>query len=145
MIERSDFFLNRTIWLGVSVENQKAADERIPLLLQTPAAVRYLSCEPLLGPVNLERYTWPLHWHWDSKYKTPEAAIASGAYAERKPQGLLSADTPLISWVIVGGESGHAARPTTAVQVGKETTWRVGKKKAGRLLDEREWNEFPSI
>lgn len=41
------------IWLGVSVENQAAADERIPLLLQTPAAVRFLSCEPLLGPIQL--------------------------------------------------------------------------------------------
>ncbi len=58
------------IWLGVTVENQKAADERIPLLLQTPAAVRFLSCEPLLEPVDIgmsvatcdccER--WPSRW-----------------------------------------------------------------------------------
>lgn len=41
------------VWLGVSVENQAAADERIPLVLQTPAAKRFLSCEPLLGPINL--------------------------------------------------------------------------------------------
>ncbi len=41
------------IWLGVSVENQQAADERIPLLLQTPAAVRFVSCEPMLGAVDL--------------------------------------------------------------------------------------------
>lgn len=40
------------VWLGVTVENQRAADERIPLLLQTPAALRFLSCEPLLGEVN---------------------------------------------------------------------------------------------
>jgi protein gp37 len=44
------------IWLGVSVEDQKAADERIPLLLQVPAAVRFVSCEPLLGPVDLSVY-----------------------------------------------------------------------------------------
>ena len=44
------------IWFGVSVENQETADERIPLLLQTPAAVRFVSAEPLLGPVDLERY-----------------------------------------------------------------------------------------
>lgn len=43
----------QNVWLGTSVENQKAADERIPLLLQVPAAVRFLSYEPLLGPVNL--------------------------------------------------------------------------------------------
>lgn len=41
------------VWLGVSVEDQKSADERIPLLLETPAAVRFISAEPLLGPVNL--------------------------------------------------------------------------------------------
>ena len=41
------------VWLGVSVEDQYAADERIPLLLQTPAAVRWISAEPLLGPVDL--------------------------------------------------------------------------------------------
>ena len=43
------------IWLGVSVEDQKTADERIPLLLQTPAAVRWVSYEPALGSVNLNR------------------------------------------------------------------------------------------
>jgi protein gp37 len=47
------------VWLGVSVENQKAADERIPLLLQTPAAVRFLSVEPMLGPVDLSRWLSP--------------------------------------------------------------------------------------
>ena len=46
--------LNKDIWLGVSVENQETANQRIPLLLQTPAAVRWISAEPLLGPINLE-------------------------------------------------------------------------------------------
>ena len=44
------------VWLGVSVEDQETADERIPLLLETPAAVRFVSCEPLLGPLGLSRY-----------------------------------------------------------------------------------------
>lgn len=56
----------KNVWMGVSVENQKAADERIPHLLNIPAAVRWLSCEPLLGPVNLSRYIdnyeEVLHW-----------------------------------------------------------------------------------
>ena len=46
----------RNVWLGTSVENQRWADERIPLLLDTPAAVRFVSCEPLLGPVDLSGY-----------------------------------------------------------------------------------------
>jgi len=49
------------IWLGVSVEDQARADERIPLLLDTPAAVRFLSCEPLLGPVDLTRWLPDCH------------------------------------------------------------------------------------
>lgn len=55
------------VWLGTSVEDQKAADQRIPALLQTPAAVRFLSCEPLLSPLDLglrRDYAWwdGLHW-----------------------------------------------------------------------------------
>lgn len=70
------------VWLGVSCEDQRAADERIPLLLQTPAAVRFLSCEPLLGPIG----------------------IPNGWLGEFDGQGG-------IDWVIAGGESGPGARP----------------------------------
>jgi protein gp37 len=52
----------KNIWLGVSVENQKAADYRIPLLLETPAAIRFLSCEPLLEAVSIRKYLHGLHW-----------------------------------------------------------------------------------
>jgi len=48
--------LLRHVWLGTSVEDQQRADERIPHLLATPAAVRFLSCEPLLGPVDLSQF-----------------------------------------------------------------------------------------
>ena len=50
------------VWLGVSVEDQQRADERIPLLLETPAAVRFLSCEPLLGPVDLRALVFHIDW-----------------------------------------------------------------------------------
>lgn len=76
------------IWMGVSVENQKYADERIPHLLQTPAAVRFLSCEPLLGPVDLGLLgTCPKEW-----------GIGYRMIGD------------LLHWVIVGGESGPGAR-----------------------------------
>lgn len=81
------------VWLGVSVEDQKAADERIPLLLQTPAAVRFVSCEPLLGPVDLEPHLQYPPFH--ENYKL--------TFGVNEFQGL--------DWVIVGGESGHGARP----------------------------------
>lgn len=69
------------VHLGVSVEDQKTADERIPLLLRTPAAVRFVSAEPLLGPVDLQH----------SGPKNMEVY-------------------PRIVWVIIGGESGPGAR-----------------------------------
>jgi len=50
------------IWLGVSVENQRRADERIPVLLNTPAKVKFVSCEPLLGPVDLSSFLSSLDW-----------------------------------------------------------------------------------
>jgi protein gp37 len=85
------------VWLGASVENQECADERIPLLLQTPAAIRFLSCEPLLGPVSLS--------HMNSKRgyfaNVPELESGGKVYPKR-------AD---IDWVIIGGESGARARP----------------------------------
>src|SRR5690606_37625495 len=52
------------VWLGVSVEDQQRADERIPVLLDTPAAVRFLSCEPLLGPVDLSHHLFGGELSW---------------------------------------------------------------------------------
>lgn len=73
--------LPNNIWLGTTCENQEQADKRIPELLAVPAAIRFLSCEPLLGPVDLFAVS-----------KDPFGGI------------------PGIDWVIVGGESGHGAR-----------------------------------
>lgn len=88
------------VWLGVSVENQKAADERIPLLLQTPAAVRFLSCEPLLGPVDLSGFK-----PFDGECFCQESIDGC------KPRLAKGCPETAIDWVIVGGESGPGARP----------------------------------
>lgn len=88
------------VWLGTSVENQKAADERIPLLLQTPAAIRFLSCEPLLGPVNLNQIIAPhdpAGHHFSAIQETHDDCLYVGPSQ--------------VDWVIAGGESGHGARP----------------------------------
>lgn len=109
------------VWLGTSVENQAAADERIPHLLATPAAVRFLSCEPLLSEVDLSRWLEPTHaneclncgWegarfisHDDYEWSVeggdlicPKCGHRSGASA-----------TDGVAWCIVGGESGPGAR-----------------------------------
>lgn len=155
------------VWLGVSVEDQQRADERIPHLLATPAAVRFLSAEPLLGPVSLR---WlPID------YKPRQARGESiGEYDAAGGLG----------WVIVGGESGPGARPmhpawarslrdqcaaagvsfffkqwgewapvddypSEIVEefdvrgLSEDGVIRVGKSRAGRLLDGREHSEMP--
>jgi protein gp37 len=105
------------IWLGVSTEDQPTADERIPLLLQTPAAVRFISAEPLLGPINLSRYLVPpMHVTWGNTDLPPAErerpstedvqAVSQLARAAARMQGQAYLD-----WVIVGGESGPGARP----------------------------------
>jgi protein gp37 len=71
------------VWIGTSVEDQQRADERIPYLLEIPAAVRFLSCEPLLSEVDLSDAIWP----------------RDGGHGTRR-----------VDWVIVGGESGPKAR-----------------------------------
>lgn len=85
------------VWLGVSAENQQWADIRIPALLDTPAAVRFVSAEPLLGPIKLPSFC-------DCGCNKP-AEIARSE-AEAGVQTTLG-----INWVIVGGESGPGARP----------------------------------
>ncbi len=160
------------VWLGVSVENQHFADERIPLLLQTPAAVRWISCEPLLGSLDISKY------------------LRCRKGQEITPGGCVSI-IPDLDWVVCGGESGPSARPMhpdwarllrdqcqaagvpfffkqwgefgppqkelnhltaalprtfTGVNIGGgELMLRYGKKLSGRLIDGREWNEFPQV
>ncbi len=165
------------MWFGVSVEDQQRADERIPLLLQTQAAVRFLSVEPMLEEVNLQYFQ------------------------EHLPPAFHFGWLEAIHWVICGGESGQQARPMHPNWAsslrdqcqdanvpfffkqwgewmphpeppnpkgsyhggiflmpngrwGNQGDWwegraqamdKVGKKKAGALLDGREWREFPSL
>ncbi len=141
----------KNLWLGVSVEDQKRAALRIPALIDTPAWIRWLSCEPLLGPIDLSA--------------TDQDTLVDGG----------------IDWVVVGGESGHGARPmhpdwarglrdqcvdvgipfffkqwgefapmVPSVAPGREIRAypgallrKAGKKLAGRELDGRTWDEFP--
>ncbi len=162
------------IWIGVTAENQRMADERIPILLSTPAAVRFVSVEPMLERVDIYQ------WLGGNRDINPPHPYNGG-----------------LSWVICGGESGPGARPMhpdwarelrnqcinagvpfffkqwgewsaencglnefTAIfpeggygymagwgtkHPGAVQAWKVGKKTAGRLLDGREWNEWPNV
>ncbi|MDB5359789.1 MAG: hypothetical protein JWO51_1086 [Rhodospirillales bacterium] len=159
------------VWLGTTVENQEEADRRIAHLLAVPAKIRFLSCEPLLGP---------LHLRWALSCNPLE--IASG-FQRRGHFSPGLEKLRRLDWVIAGGESGHGARPIhpdwsralrdqcAAVGVpflfkqwgewGPRPSYeevpigtvdrhsfgvaRIGKKRAGRLLDGVEHNAFPEM
>jgi protein gp37 len=157
------------VWLGTSIEDQATADARIPHLLATPAAVRFVSAEPLLGPVDLTKPGW---WRpiIDDEYGAGHEWLT--AINIPSPRSRTASQ---IHWVIVGGESGPGARPMhpdwarslrdqcTAAGVAfffkqwGEFVWRlrheppqaseyphkVGKGAAGRLLDGGTWDQMP--
>jgi protein gp37 len=93
------------VWLGVSVEDQHAANERIPDLLATPAAVRWLSCEPLIGPVDLTMIEFPNERGGMECWDALDLHLIDGAAMQDN-----SCDATL-GWVVAGGESGAEARP----------------------------------
>ncbi len=138
-------------WLGVSTEDQRTADERVPLLLQTPAAVRFLSCEPLLGPIDLERITLEDGF---CDARTGEHWIEDDLGYHASVDG---PDWEPIDWVIAGGESGPNFRALNldwarslrdqcqAVGVAFHFKQVGGHTHAagGRELDGRTWDEFP--
>ena len=107
------------VWLGVSVENQARADERIPWLLKTPAAVRFLSVEPLLGPVDLE-------------FDEIDIALEPDGYGNTAIKGPLR-------WVIGGGESGG---PPERALVEKRCAG-CGKEGYAAHQERREWLPKP--
>ncbi|MBX9816167.1 MAG: phage Gp37/Gp68 family protein [Sphingomonas sp.] len=165
----------RHVWQLVSVEDQGAADHRIPILMTVPALVRGISAEPLLGPVDLSGFTnaepGNVGTQGDAPCSDDCGAVTSGQAGIR---GVVARPIPRLNWVIVGGESGPNARPmhrawacalrdqcTTAgvpfffkqwgewapnfsLSCGGERFQRLGKKKTGRLLDGREYSEFPT-
>ncbi|PSR27617.1 MAG: hypothetical protein C7B46_19330 [Sulfobacillus benefaciens] len=131
------------VWLGVSVEDQRRADERIPLLLQTPAAVRFVSCEPLLGPVVLTALPFP---------------VPGGETVAINALHRSSVFAPRIDWVIAGAESGPKARPMDDDWVRslrdqcqaagvpfffKQRATDKGHKLVTPLLDGQLWQAFP--
>jgi protein gp37 len=99
------------VWLGASVEDQAAANERIPALLGLSAAVRFLSVEPLLGPVDLRRWLHVIPVFQSSMSAIDRSLSAPTAHCERSYR--VHTGEPIhseIDWVIVGGESGPGAR-----------------------------------
>ncbi|MGX9981933.1 phage Gp37/Gp68 family protein [Methylobacterium fujisawaense] len=90
------------VWLGVSAEDQRRADERVPELLATPAAVRFVSAEPLLGSIDFTAIAIDDHYVLDA---------LRGLYVGLTPEAAPYFPNNALDWIIVGGESGPGARP----------------------------------
>jgi protein gp37 len=92
------------LWLGVTVENQEQAGKRIPLLLQTVAAIRFVSCEPLLSLINLSHIDAEMSGH-------PDWYFINSLTGKHTDMGRPCKQVGKIDWVIAGGETGPKARP----------------------------------
>lgn len=133
------------IWLGVTACNQKEANDKIPLLLEIPANVRFLSLEPLLGPIDLSRFIRKEDFPIGEETRGKLQRGLGGHKRETLPIGL----------VIVGGETGPGARPMKPewVEDVRDQCIAAGipfffkawgpRKEAGRTLVGKEWNELP--
>lgn len=95
--------LPQNAWLGVTVCNQAEADAKIPVLLDIPAAKRFVSVEPMLGPVQLSPFLV-------AKHRATDGALNLNAYMNSHPSNSLD-------WVICGGETGPGARPMHPIRV----------------------------
>jgi protein gp37 len=145
------------VWLGVSVENQEAANERIPQLIRIPARVRFLSCEPLLGPLDFQKIPCP-NGCAPSKY----CSRCCNDYIPKYFGYILPLLDGDIHWVITGGESGpkDKVRPAelnwfrsirdqcvaagVAYHHKQHGGWqKVGGEWGGRELDGKVWDEMP--
>lgn len=137
------------VWLGVTAENQARADERIPVLLSIPAAVHFVSIEPCLGPVDMDKY---LSVEWYAGEEKPLNAIPTGL--TYRPARIRRA----LSWVILGAETGPGRRamlPRWArdvkdqcVEAGAAFFLKQMYNDDGKLiklpeLDGRTWAEYP--
>lgn len=156
------------VWIGTSVENQGAANERIPHLLRIPARYRFLSMEPLLGPVDFRtvdgfnRYNLSLHGFWvivggesgpnarpmhpDWVRSLRDQCQAAGVAFHFKQWGEWIVSTHAEQHMPPGKMAWPWAHRFPDGDIEGDTTMmlRVGKRFAGRLLDGREWNEFPA-
>ena len=126
------------VWLGTTAENQRFAAKRIPHLLEIPCRIRFLSCEPLLGPVDLAQWIDDLHW--------VIAGGESGGRARPTHPGWVRA---LREQCVAGNVAFHfkqwgAWQPREEAGEGATVSFvRTTKKRAGRTLDGRCWNELP--
>ena len=149
------------VWLGTTVENQESAYKRVKYLLEfTKPAVRFLSCEPLLGPVNIRRYLEPgangvrIDWVIVGGESEHGARPMNPEWAESLRDQCQAAGVPFLfkqwgSWGVSGQTVDPASKRKTTELLRQDGTLvhmiSVGKKAAGRLLTGREYTQFPLV
>lgn len=169
-------FPSPNIWLGVSIEDQSTAEDRLPILVQIPAAHRFVSCEPMLGTIDLSKWIGNLDWvicggesgpgarpmHPDWARSLRDQCKASGVpfffkqWGEWKPSDGASM---FYKDICLFNKKENGVDPIYMRDLGDEraSVWldhfehedvlmyRVGKKRAGHLLDGREYREYPKV
>lgn len=146
------------VWQGVSVEDQRSAEIRIPVLRATPAAVRFLSCEPLLAPVDLLPWLKRVQVPACDQCHVPGPMDWQNGHLWGRCRCACHPPIPGLDWVIVGGESGPNARPMAAewVRALRDQCAAAGtpflfkqwggltSNAGGRELDGRTWDQYPT-
>lgn len=137
----------RNVWLGTTVENQKEADRRIPHLVQCPARVRFLSVEPMQGPVSIRRYVRNLEWVIAGGESGHQARPTNPQWFRDLRDQCAAAELPFLfkqwgEWVSVSEVEGPGRH--FKFDDGR-TVRRIGTKRAGRTLDGVLHDEYPEV
>jgi protein gp37 len=136
------------VWLGTTVEDQEWADERLPKLVDIPAKVRFISAEPLLGPLDITRYAHSLDWVITGGESGPKARPSSPSWFRNLMNQCMASDIAFHfkQWGDWAPGQGINLAKARAEQVADGTTMlRVGKKVAGRALDGEIWDGLPEV
>ena len=153
-IAAADFDIRERIWLGTTAENQEEYDRRWPYIAAQRAAVRFVSYEPALGPLCVREHKprpdWvicggesgpnarPMKPYWRALSRINARGSAFRSSSSNGRMGTRSAQTG------VTGTGLHPRHRLVDLDGPAGAMYRVGKKRAGRLLDGREWNEMPA-
>lgn len=136
------------VWMGTTVENQTWANKRLPKLASIPAAVRFISAEPLLGPIDLGTWSDQINWVITGGESGGKARPSSPSWFRDLLNQCMAANIPFHfkQWGDWGpGQGINLARARSARVADGTTMLRVGKKVAGRTLDGLTWDGLPRI
>lgn len=137
------------VWIGTTTEDQKRADERLPYLAEIPAAVRFISAEPLLGPLQLDSWLAnSIDWVIAGGESGPKARPSSPSWFRDLLNQCMAAEVPFHfkqwgDWAPGHGENLAKARIRAEAAADGTEMLRLGKKAAGRELDGHTWDGIP--